>query len=397
MTVLLWLCAAEALAEGVGTATDLTPAEESMPLAEDITAMCLFNGKSGIGTIRDGNNRTVWESAVNHGEHRLLITPPEGLAAGGLVIKWQTAMPARVQVTDDAGQWQTVAESVGEYQTQYIPLPDITTEFRLVGGENERQQIHIYEITVLTPGRLPDWVQVWQEAPSKIDLMLLSTHPDDELLWFGGLLPTYAGEQKKNVLVVCGVHRSNYRKIELLDALWYCGVRSYPVFLGLEDMLNGSRDDVLTAWGRQQTIRQVAALYRQYRPDVVMLQDVNGEYGHSVHQAFSYVGRKGVALAADAEETAQYDPGHDAWAIPKVYVHLWEENQLQMDWNQPLSAFRGRSAMDVAEEALRYHASQTANGWSMARTKQWDNSLFGLYWTTVGLDEKKDDLFEHIE
>ena len=32
-------------------------------------------------------------------------------------------------------------------------------------------------------------------------MLQIVTHPDDDLIWFGGLLPLYAGERGMNVLV----------------------------------------------------------------------------------------------------------------------------------------------------------------------------------------------------
>ncbi|MBQ8080714.1 MAG: PIG-L family deacetylase [Clostridia bacterium] len=60
-------------------------------------------------------------------------------------------------------------------------------------------------------------------------MLLLSAHPDDELLWFGGTLPTYAGERGKQVQLVYLAHGDARRKNELLDGLWTCGVHAYPV------------------------------------------------------------------------------------------------------------------------------------------------------------------------
>lgn len=379
--------------------TDLSPAKEDAPLAEDITARCLVNGKASIGDIRDGNTRTLWESEIHNGVHQLLIEPPAGECAGGLVIRWRKKpMATRIQVKDEAGEWQTVAQGGGEFLAQYIPLPDVAAPFRVIGAESEKQALKIFEITVLSPGRLPDWVQVWRKAEGKVDLMLLATHPDDELLWFGGLLPTYAGEKGKRVLVVTAACKAYYRRLELLDGLWHCGVRLYPVFLNLEDVMKGDRSAVLKAWGKEKTIQRVAALYCKYQPDVVVLQDAGGEYGHSAHQAFSYAGRKAVSLAAGEEDDdTRWRGEFAAWRVPKVYIHLWEENQLRLNWETPLSAFEGKTALAVADEALHCHASQTANGWSMARAEEWNNGLFGLYSTTVGPDVARNDLFEHIE
>lgn len=66
-------------------------------------------------------------------------------------------------------------------------------------------------------------------------MMLVVAHPDDDLLWFGGLLPYYAGEKGLRVQVVYLAPTSTSRRTELLAALWECGVTAYPTFLGFHD------------------------------------------------------------------------------------------------------------------------------------------------------------------
>ena len=46
------------------------------------------------------------------------------------------------------------------------------------------------------------------------------------------------------------------------------------------------------------------------------------------------------------------------WDVPKCYIHLYPENQIIFDWSMPLSAFGGRTAFDVADEAWHCHLSQ---------------------------------------
>ena len=51
----------------------------------------------------------------------------------------------------------------------------------------------VCDISVFSEGDLPQWVQVWQPQCEKADIMLLSTHSDDEQLFFAGLLPSLIG------------------------------------------------------------------------------------------------------------------------------------------------------------------------------------------------------------
>ena len=67
---------------------------------------------------------------------------------------------------------------------------------KLIGHSKELELIYndtvkIGEIYVLSNGELPDDIEVWNNPCKEADLMLLSTHSDDEQLFFAGLMPTY--------------------------------------------------------------------------------------------------------------------------------------------------------------------------------------------------------------
>lgn len=400
LALLMCLCAC-AGAEGIWTATDLTPAGEDMPLAEDITQAVLINGEMGrkhLDRMRDDQYRTYWTTATYKESRGLHITPPEGQAAAAVVIRWRSVYNTAtlVQVQNSAGEWETVARGGDEFASVYIPLPNLTREFRIVAEADIETKLEISEFQVYAPGRLPEEVQVWTEATGKVDMMQIVAHPDDEMLWFGGLLPTYAGQQKKDVLVVCSSYSSFNRRQELLDALWTAGVRYHPVFLDLYDMMVSTVEDVLDAWGRTHAFHSVTTLLRKHQPDVLVLQDTKGEYGHKVHQAIVYVAQKSVGYAADSTFEPDTALRYGLWDVPKVYIHLYKENQIKMDWNQPLSAFGGKTGHEVAEEAFQCHVSQLKR-WSYAKSAQYDNSLFGLWHTTVGPDVIGGDMFENID
>lgn len=392
LVLALALCCGAALAEEHGI-----PEWEQLP-AEDITWDCLLNGLDDFRMLRDGDLKTAWDSVLRDGLHRLIITPPEGKVLGGVLIRWTAhPFPLKAQVRE-GDAWRTLVETEGQLYAEYIPLGGAADEVRILGRDNERKPLHFSEIRIMTPGELPPDMPLWQLPDDKVDLMIVSAHPDDEVLWFGGMIPTYAAD--KEVLVVCSVTGTQNRRQELLDCLWACGVRIQPVFLCNKDVTGSSLDRALAEWGAKRVIRQVAEVYRTYRPDVVALHDVNGEYGHSVHMAISYAGREAVALAADPSFVPEDRPDLAPWDVPKVYVHLQEENQIRMDWNKPLPAFDGQTALDVARLGFTYHTSQREKRWQHWTVEdggKYDNSLFGLYHTTVGLDEMKNDLFEHIE
>ena len=372
--------------------TLLLPCIAAADTAEDITTECIVNNraynKHAPDDIRDGDYITFFTGSA------VTIQAPEGKLIGGLELKWRTISPPGVIVkTEQKGKWVEVLRDGPKYATQYITLPEGLSTVRITA---QKGKLELCEIAVLTQGDAPRHIQVWRDAPEKVDMMLFSTHPDDEVLWFGGLLPYYAGELKKDVLVINAVYAHYYRRQELLAALWTCGVDVYPVMLGYPNQQD-SMEEIIREWevkNRQPKDRMVA-LIRQYKPDVVVLHDVDGEYGHTAHITFSWLGRQGVERAADAAEHPASAAEWGVWDVPKTYIHLYAENQLRMDWHQPLSAFGGRTGLDIAAEGFACHATQQER-WKVEDGGEWDNALFGLWRTTVGPDVQKNDLFENI-
>ena len=90
------------------------------------------------------------------------------------------------------------------------------------------------ELTAYSAGELPASVQNWEEPmDGETDLVLFSTHGDDDQIFFAGLLPYYAGELGYQVQVCyfTGHQNNNINRMhEMLNGLWAVGVRTYPVF-----------------------------------------------------------------------------------------------------------------------------------------------------------------------
>ncbi len=362
-------------------------------LAEDITTQCLINNRPYNSANPDAFCDNDYGSFYTG--RTLTIAAPEGKVIGGLQLMWRTIhMPGVIISTQVDGEWVEVLRDGPNYAAQYIVLPEGVSTVRISAQSGKME---LSEVIVLTPGKAPDYVQIWRDPPETVDLMLFTAHPDDEVLWFGGLLPRYAGEEGRDVLVVNAVYAHYFRRLELLKSLWTCGVDIYPVMLGY---LNSQESvaEVMSAWstrGRRPK-DEVVELIRRYKPDVVVLHDAQGEYGHPAHIAFCQLGQQGVERAADPAQHPASAQAWGVWDVPKTYIHLWGENQLRLDWNVPLTAFGGRTGLEVAAEGFACHISQQGRNWNVVEGGKWDNALFGLWRTTVGLDVEKNDLFENI-
>lgn len=271
----------------------------------------------------------------------------------------------------------------------------------------------IMEIYAYSSGQVPDTVQKWEHpADGEADLLLFSTHGDDEQLFFAGMIPYYAAELGYKVQVVYMTdHRSvTLRRVgEMLDGLWAVGLRTYPVFGQFPDIMTESREETWKKYKakgitEEQLMEFVVENIRRFRPKVAVGHDLNGEYGHGMHMVYADALCGAVEIAADDAQFPKSAQNYGVWDVPKTYLHLYEENPVVLDWDQPLGSFDGMTAYEVTKNlGFPCHGSQqdyyrwyfTGHD-TAADIVQYSPREFGLYRTTVGADVQKNDLFENI-
>ena len=188
-----------------------------------------------------------------------------------------------------------------------------------------------------------------------------------------------------------------YRREEALNALWKMGVRNYPVFLNLKDDKVGSLNEGIKVWGgRDNILSLLVGRIRRFKPEVIVTQDLNGEYGHNQHKITARAMKYAIDAAADPQQYPDSAELYGAWQVKKLYHHLYKENRIVMDWEKPLESLNGYTALQVAQIGMQEHASQLKY-YAVKSHGTYDNSKFGLYFTTVGEDVQKDDFLENID
>ncbi len=366
--------------------------------ARDITRECALKGSVNTKLVRDLMDRdykTYWQSQGGRDAY-LQVTLPGEKTCGGVLIKWaREGIGFQIQAKA-RDSWETVAVCPTGRLVEYVPLPEGVSLLRIVLGDKVKGRMQIAELYVFDRGGTPDWVQRWQPPPEKADLLVIFAHPDDEVLFMGGTIPYYAGERKMQVVAACLVPASHYRRLELMDSLWLCGVRTYPEFGNMTDAFAGTLEEIYKKWSKDKLYQYVVMLYRKYKPDVVVSHDVYGEYGHGAHRAAADAARGAIKYAADAKKYRDTSKQYGTWQLPKLYLHLYKENRIRMDWRQPLEAFGGRTAFEMAQEGYACHYSQRKSRYKVEDSGPYDNSLFGLAYTRVGPDVEKNNFFEHI-
>ncbi len=285
----------------------------------------------------------------------------------------------------------------------------------------------IADIYGFSAGELPEFVQIWNPPCEKADMMIITTHSDDEQLFFAGTLPYYAIERKLQVQIVYGVqhfeaygNQDHTRPHEQIDGLWTVGIRNYPVMSDIPDIYAESKDRD-TAY--KQAIANFGAVgvtfddfksyitecIRRFKPQVLVSHDLNGEYGHGAHVLVSTAITEVIEVSDDANEYKESADKYGTWTPLKTYLHLYNENKVNLDWDTPLESMDGKTPFQVSQEGFNCHKSQHWTwfyGWMYGKngetvTKasqitQYSPCEFGLYDTKVGPDENKNDFMENI-
>ncbi len=171
--------------------------------------------------------------------------------------------------------------------------------------------------------------------PAPLTLFMVHAHPDDETIGTGGTLARYASEGVHTVLVCCTrgeegeihdatldaaeakSHLGQIREAELRRAAAALGVGALH-FLpyrdsGMAGSLAAARPDSFARASVDDATWRVATLIRETRPQVVVVYDPGGGYGHPDHVKAHQVVVRAIARAI------QGDDGRDGWTVQKLY------------------------------------------------------------------------------
>lgn len=338
-------------------------------------------GMSNINYIVDENRSTKLKIS---GEQTLKIESLQPVAS--LYLVWDTA-PSQWFISTDDGKI-IAGQTNDKFLHEYV-YPFETPAGEGIAYNNLNISITdgvLCDIYFFSEGEAPAFVQKWNPPYNDADMLLLPTHADDEHLYFGGTMPAYSSDKKVQVAYFTIHSGEIYRQHELLDGLYAVGIRAYPVFSDFTDYYAESLEQAKGLYDEQAAIDYIYSLLCRFNPEVVIGHDVNGEYGHGVHKYNTYCLQK--ALEKDADN-------FDGHQVLKTYLHLYEENPIEMNWDIPLEQFQGKTAFEMAVEGFAKHKSQQKY-FKVEQSGPYDCRKFGLYSTSVGNDVNKNDFFENI-
>ena len=257
--------------------------------------------------------------------------------------------------------------------------------------------------------------QNWESNDTVCDLLVFSTHADDEQLFFAGVLPLYAADGITEVQVVYFTdHLNNIaRRHELLNGLWEVGVTRYPVISNFPDAYSKSYEEAVknlknAGFSENDALAFQVEQIRRFKPLVILGHDLKGEYGHGQHILNSTMLTLAVEKAAHATEFSDSFITYGAHHTPKLYLHLYDKNKVTIDIDTPKEYLDGQTPFEVSKSGFAKHSSQQGTWFKTwlngkngeikkaSQIKTYSPREFGLYYTLVGEDVNKNDLFENV-
>ncbi len=353
--------------------------------ADELKGTFDLSNKGKVSALTDTSHYSIVN--FNKGD-TITITSEDNSKIHGLYITWDCpAMPWTLtsgDVTQNCGKDGFIHEYVdinNPSETITITIPD--------------DGMRISGIRVFGEGELPRDVQIWN-TPTKADIMVVSSHADDEILFFGPVLSTYTYLHDADVLVCYMTTFWNTNKVrehEKLDGLWESGIRIYPISGDFKDIYSETLAQAEKQYDYEKLTSFLTENIRRYKPQVIVTHDEFGEYGHGYHMLTFKAVTESVLFANDKEKFEESATLYGTWDTQKTYIHLYKENPITLDCRVPIEEdYAGRTALDIAKEAYTKHVSQQKWWFYVSDTYEYSCAEYGLYRSTVGTDTENNML-----
>ena len=160
---------------------------------------------------------------------------------------------------------------------------------------------------------------------TKLRLLAILAHPDDESLGFGGTLAKYANQGVETYLIsATRGERGRFGDalespgLEIVGKTRTQEVLAASKVLGIQkvyflDYIDGDLDKAPAS----EAIEKIAAIIREIQPQVVLTFDPFGSYGHPDHIAISQLSM-GAILTANSSAS-----NNSTWTVSKFYYLTW--------------------------------------------------------------------------
>lgn len=368
------------------------PEEILLPPAQQITEGFTFflQGRDSTEYVADDYTGTKVRA---YSEDTLQIESATPFA--GLYLVWD-AVPGSYTI-----QWEGGSRICGEYGFlhEYVELGEAVTAVTFVFPPDA--SVLLCDLKLYSEGSAPEDVQLWLPPCQEADVLVFPTHSDDDALFFGALIAYYAIEQQLTVQTAFMVDHTwqPHRGHERLNGLWAMGVRHYPILGSAPDTATFDFTEAMSLYGPSDILGWQTGLIRRFRPLVVVGHDLDGEYGNAGHKVNAHYLTQAIHTAADPEAYPQSAELWGTWQVPKLYLHLYRENEWYLDVNTPMAQDPlGRTPFEAAQDGFAAHVSQQQWGFVQQNdhNRAYDCRRFGLYFSLVGEDTTA-DIMENID
>lgn len=354
----------------------------AIPLSLTITS----SAGNIVGNITDDSYNTT--SRFSAGDTISISSSSDQMY--GIYIKWNS-VPDQWTLT-----YNNEVHTYGQngYLHEYVEIPSGTNQCTMTFSRNSS----ICEISAYSKGTLPDDIQVWNPSCEKADILVFSTHADDEILFLGGVLATYAGQQNLKVQVVYMTNYWNGAKIrehEKLDGLWCSGVHYYPVNGDFDDLYSKTLKDAKITYNYDSLLSFITEQIRRFQPLVCVTQDEAGEYGHGGHMILAESVKEASNSSKEENFCQESVAKYGTWDVPKTYLHLYPDNKIHLNLRTPLSNMKNLTSLEIQDLAYKKHVSQQWCWFFISDENEYSCADFGLYRSTVGNDTDN-NMLEHI-
>ena len=320
---------------------------------------------------------------------RLTLTPGQSLIvswegeAGGVLLQWfnerqwySRECRAVVRLFTAEGEMLSETEHTRLSYRMFLPV-ESASRMEILCPQGSKSMISLCEVKVCASGYEP--TNLPKTEP--VDLMLILSSVSEELDLLGGVLPLYAGEHGIKTAVVY-VGRDNGNQVqEAFCAYEAMGLDAPLLFLQKEDHQTYNLSQMHARWDEPKLRDELGKLLFLCQPKIVVVCDPDDSFSPA-RTAYT------AGLVRDLVVNRAERLG---LGVRKLY-HLAANGKTKLDCTVPLTVYGGRSAAEVAREGYAQYRSEVSYGTVIPETLR-----FTLAYTTVGADERGDDLFEHID
>lgn len=367
--------------------------EEDSSLWKSCKYTTTNRSREGLREVWDTNSSSDY---IVKGPGEFTISWEAQTPATSLYLEWKT-LPndfTLTQCREDGGVVETAAGETYQLNQLYV----ISKEARSITLSSQTD-MDLCTAVVYGPDMVPEDYHPWNATPDKLDYLVIVAHPDDDVVFMGAIVPTYGVESglSGTILYTCSSN-IRYRCNEALNGAWVMGLRNHPIFANFPDILPSLRGK----WEFQFKVKKLTDYYvrmiRQYKPEVIVSHDTEGEYGHWQHKYISKAVCEAVALAADSTYDPESAGQYGVFQVKKLYLHLYPENKIRLDVLSPLKSFNYQNIVEISKAAYQKHVSQAqATHYNDSNDGVYSLSDYGLYYSSVGADTTGNDMFEHID